>query len=131
MPNTPSPSNSRLPWPGRQGWAAVVCGLQGLALLIVAAVSAIDRSDTVAADLALVICLVVMGGALLAIAWSLLQQRAWARGPALTFQIIALAIAVIEARLTTAYGWLIGVPALVAFIILVRGNQTQEDSSDS
>jgi biopolymer transport protein ExbB/TolQ len=42
-----------------------------------------------------------------------------------------LAIAVIEAKLTTAYGWLIGVPALVAFIILVRGNQTQEDSSDN
>ena len=109
----------------------MVCALQGLALLIVAAVSAIDRSDTVAAHLALVICLVVMGGALLVIAWSLLKQRSWARGPALTFQIIALAIAVIEARLTTAYGWLIGVPALVAFIILVRGNQTQEDSSDS
>ena len=131
MPNTPSPSNSRLPWPGRQGWAAVVCGLQGLALLIVAAVSAIDRSDTVAADLALVICLVVIGGGLVVIAWSLLKQRAWARGPALTFQIIALAIAVTEAKLTTAYGWLIGVPALVAFIILVRGNQAQEDSSDS
>lgn len=131
MSNTPSPSNSRLPWPGRQGWAAVVCALQGLALLIVAAVSAIDRSDTVVADLFLVTCLVVMGGGLLVIARSLLQQRPWARGPALTFQIIALASAVIDAKLTTAYGWLIGVPALVAFIILVRGNQTQEDSSDN
>ena len=131
MSNAPSPSNSRFPWPGPRGWAAVVCALQGLALLIVAAVSAIDRSDTVIADLALVICLVVIGGGLVVIAWSLLKQRSWARGPALTFQIIALAIAVTEAKLTTAYGWLIGVPALVAFIILVRGNQTQEDASDS
>ena len=102
-----------------------------MALLIVAVVSAVDRSDSVAADLALVICLVVIGAGLLAIASSLLKQRSWARGPALTFQIIALAIAVTEAKLTTAYGWLIGVPALVAFIVLVRGNQTQADSSDS
>ena len=109
----------------------MVCALQGLALLIVAAVSAIDRSDTVIAVLALVICLVVIGGGLVVIAWSLLKQRSWARGPALTFQIIALAIAVTEAKLTTAYGWLIGVPALVAFIILVRGSQAREDSSDS
>lgn len=131
MSDTPSPSTSRLPWPGPRGWAAVVCALQGVALLIVAVVSAVDRSDTVAADLALVICLVVIGGGLLVIAWSLLKQRSWARGPALTFQIIALAIAVTEAKLTTAYGWLIGVPALVAFIVLVRGNQAQADSSDS
>ena len=131
MSNTPSPSISRLPWPGPRGWAAVVCAIQGLALLIVAVVSAVDRSDSVAADLALVICLVVIGAGLLAIAWSLLKQRSWARGPALTFQIIALAIAVTEAKLTTAYGWLIGVPALVAFIVLVRGNQAQADSSDN
>ncbi len=131
MSDTPSPSTSRLPWPGPRGWAAVVCALQGVALLIVAVVSAVDRSDTVAADLALVICLVVIGGGLLVIAWSLLKQRSWARGPALTFQIIALAIAITEAKLTTAYGWLIGVPALVAFIVLVRGNQAQADSSDS
>ena len=131
MSDTPSPSTSRLPWPGPRGWAAVVCALQGVALLIVAVVSAVDRSDTVAADLALVICLVVIGAGLLVIASSLLKQRSWARGPALTFQIIALAIAVTEAKLTTAYGWLIGVPALVAFIVLVRGNQAQADSSDS
>ena len=131
MSDTPSPSTSRLPWPGPRGWAAVVCALQGVALLIVAVVSAVDRSDTVAADLALVICLVVIGGGLLVIAWSLLKQRSWARGPALTFQIIALAIAVTEAKLTTAYGWLIGVPALVAFIVLLQGNQAQADSSDS
>ena len=131
MSDTPSPSTSRLPWPGPRGWAAVVCALQGVALLIVAVVSAVDRSDTVAADLALVICLVVIGAGLLVIAWSLLKQRSWARGPALTFQIIALAIAVTEAKLTTAYGWLIGVPALVAFIVLVRGNQAQADSSDN
>ena len=131
MSDTPSPSISRLPWPGPRWWAAVVCALQGVALLIVAVVSAVDRSDTVAADLALVICLVVIGGGLLVIAWSLLKQRSWARGPALTFQIIALAIAVTEAKLTTAYGWLIGVPALVAFIVLVRGNQGQADSSDN
>ena len=131
MSDTPSPSTSRLPWPGPRGWAAVVCALQGVALLIVAVVSAVDRSDTVAADLALVICLVVIGGGLLVIAWSLLKQRSWARGPAPTFQIIALAIAVTEAKLTTAYGWLIGVPALVAFIVLLQGNQAQADSSDS
>ena len=131
MSDTPSPSTSRLPWPGPRGWAAVVCAIQGMALLIVAVVSAVDRSDTVAADLALVICLVVIGAGLLVIASSLLKQRSWARGPALTFQIIALAIAVTEAKLTTAYGWLIGVPALVAFIVLVRGNQAQADSSDS
>ncbi len=110
-------------WPGPLGWAAIVCALQGLTLFGVEAVAWSDRTDTLSADIAQAVCLCSIAVGLLALAWALINRRRWARGPTITIEIITVLIAVSEAKLTTGYGWVIGVPALVALVIVYRSDQ--------
>ena len=62
---------------GRELIAPIVCGTQGVALCAVAVASVLDRSDTAAADAALVVTLLGVAALALVAARGLWRGRLW------------------------------------------------------
>jgi hypothetical protein len=122
--------------------AAVVLGLEGLALLVLVAwqVTALATGDTDSLEsaLALTVLTLVGAAAVLAFAVAVWRGRSWGRSGGIVTQILVLAIALGAA--TGAYAHpltvlALAVPAIVALVLLVlavrdAGREARE-SSDS
>lgn len=110
---------------GRPRWlvaAAVVVGLEGLALLAYAAflgietVVATPEHRDVATGSATFLALI--GLALCAVGWALWRRRGWAAGAGVTAQLISVAIAW---YMLSAHFWLGGIPLAVGLVVALVG----------
>lgn len=125
-PDAPrAPEGPRTPRPGRLTAAAVIAGLEGVALLVGGAmmiVTGVGEGDVRSA---------VTGGAtLLALALlplvaarGLLARRSWSRGPAVITQLLALPVAYSLLQASSVAIWagiLLGVAAVVGLVLLVH-----------
>jgi hypothetical protein len=118
---TPEPA----PTPDRPRWlvaAAVVVGLEGLALLAYAAflgvetvVSTPEHRDVATGSATF---LALIGVALCAVWWALWRRQGWAAGAAVTAQLVSVAIAwyMLAARF-----WLGGIPLAVGVVVALVG----------
>jgi hypothetical protein len=101
--------------------AAAVATLQALGLLVLAVGVVLDPGQGAASAAVEVVVLGALAAGLLAIAAGLTRVRAWARGPLVALELIALLTAVSWAGLGTWLGWALAIPAGLALAAVLIG----------
>ena len=98
--------------------AASLAGLEGLLVLAYAVVLAVDiHADRVAMGVTSALFFALLGAALIACAWYVVQGRTWARSPIIVTQVLALGVA--WNFLGGSTTWISVVLAVVAVVVLV------------
>jgi len=129
---TPIPETAEEPRPLRLTAAAVLAGLEGLALVVGGAFilvlgitgDADDRQQAVTGGVTLIVLALLP----LLAARGLLGQRSWSRGPAVITQIMALPVAynLLQAdSMAIPGGIVLGVVAVAALVLLVNQETTR------
>jgi hypothetical protein len=91
-PTQPAPTAG--PRPAPLVVAASLAGVEGAALLLLAALEAASiDSERLSLGLSTAVFFLIVGVAVLACAWGLLRMATWSRGPLLLTQLIALGLA--------------------------------------
>ncbi|MGW3646543.1 hypothetical protein [Streptomyces sp. NPDC000878] len=129
---TPIPETAEEPRPLRLTAAAVLAGLEGLALVVGGAFilvlgitgDADDRQQAVTGGVTLIVLALLP----LLAARGLLGQRSWSRGPAVITQIMALPVAynlLQSDSMAIPGGIVLGVVAVAALVLLVNQETTR------
>lgn len=100
---------------------AFVCVVQALGLAINGIGALIDPGQGLSGAIVEAAVLLLLAGGLLIIAGGLVRLRAWARGPLIATQLIALLTAVAYAGLSTAPGLVLAASSLAAIVVVVLG----------
>ncbi|MET0298002.1 MAG: histidine kinase [Microbacterium sp.] len=106
--------------------AAILVGLEGAALIVLAAwqIAALAGGDTVspASAIALIVLTVAGAAIVLAFAVGVARGRSWGRSGGIVTQVLIVAVAIGAATGAYAHpvtGLVIALPAVVAFVLLV------------
>ena len=120
--------------PGQRSWARLAAGLvlleavPALAAAVAFLVELVTSSATVARNVAmLAVVLAVLGAGLVVVGRGLLAGRRWARSPALTWQVLLLAVAwyVVSAGRAVA-GVLVAAVAVLTAVAAVRATPARD-----
>jgi hypothetical protein len=98
---------------------AAVCALQALGLALTGIGVLLEPSQGVGGALVEAAVLFLLAAGLLVIATGLLRLKAWARGPLIALELIALLTAVAYAGLTTVPGAVLAVASVAAIVVVI------------
>lgn len=112
------PDGRRAPgWPLARRLAvipAAICGLQALALAVIGVLSLADPGQGLAGAAVEAAVFGLIAAGLVIVAVGLVRLKAWARGPLIALELIALLTAVAFAGLGTVLGWGLAAASVVA-----------------